>query len=114
MLAEGVWEEDDNTPIVMIGNRLEVKSGRTPFRIEFEEAVKNAEKQIQNDGLSVRLIQRINDEQIDLQQIKQEQKILNKLIRLGIVTVFLDNTIVLSPIGKQVLNNLQKSAGQLQ
>ena len=68
MLAEGVWEEDDNTPIVMIGNRLEVKSGRTPFRIEFEEAVKNAEKQIQNDGLSVRLIQRINDEQLDIQK----------------------------------------------
>jgi hypothetical protein len=43
MLAEGVWEEDDNAPVVMIGYRVEVKSGRTPFQIEFEEAVKNAE-----------------------------------------------------------------------
>ena len=109
MLAKGGWEEDENTPAVMIDNRLEGKIGGTTLQKEFEKAVGNAESEIQNDEQSLHLIRRIIGEQLDVQRIKQGKKTLNKLINLGIVTVFLDNTLVLTPIGEQVLKNLRKS-----
>ena len=108
MLAKGGWEEDGNTPAVMIDNRLEGKIGGKTLQIEFEKAVGNAESEIQNDEQSLHLVRRIIGEQLDIQRIKQRKKTLNKLINLGIVTVFLDNTLVLAPIGEQVLKNLQK------
>jgi chromosome condensin MukBEF MukE localization factor len=51
------------------------------------------------------LIERIKREkEIDTAKFRdQDQKALDKLITLGMVTSFLDNTVSVSPIGEQVL-----------
>lgn len=63
---------------------------------------------MQNDNGALGLMKRIERENaIDLEPLRH-QKVLDKLIKYGIVNKLLNNTIVLSGIGLKVLRNLEK------
>jgi|SRR5215212_7886879 len=75
------------------------------------KTMKEAENQIQNDEDSIRLMKRIRrKKKLTLNEIKEEyQRELDKLIQYGIVNLLLNNEVILSGIGEQVLKGIGKS-----
>jgi hypothetical protein len=75
---------------------------------DIKKTIKNAEEQIHEDSGSLRLLQKIQNknEKITIDQIRDLGR-LYKLIDYGMVNRLLDNEVVISGIGLQVLSELK-------
>jgi hypothetical protein len=80
-------------------------SGRVEINIS--NTVKNAEHQIQNDHDSLKLLEKIKNKKMNMNEI-EDKKRLDKLIDHGMVSRLLNNEVVVSGIGFQVLKERRK------
>lgn len=74
--------------------------------INVTRAVKNAEHQIQKDDESLQLMKKIENDKVNINEI-EDKKRLDKLIDYGMVNRLLNNEVVVSGIGLQVLRDLE-------
>jgi hypothetical protein len=85
-----------------------VKKTYISRKLEKKKTVKNAEEQIHEDSGSLRLLQKIQDKnkKMTIDEIRDLGR-LYKLIDYGMVNRLLDNEVVISGIGLQVLSELK-------
>jgi hypothetical protein len=70
-------------------------------------SVKSAEDQIKKDEDSLKLMQKIEDQKVNINDI-EDKKRLDKLVEYGMVNRLLNNEVVVSGIGLQVLRDLKQ------
>ena len=71
------------------------------------ETIKNAEKQIEQDEGSLKLLRKIQDTEMIVNQIDDRDR-LDKLIDYGMVNRLINNVVVISGIGLQILREFSK------
>jgi hypothetical protein len=82
---------------INISEKVEVKVIR---------AIENAENQLRKDEKSLKLMEKIESEKVNMNDI-EDKKRLDKLIDHGMVNRLLNNEVVASGIGLQVLRDLK-------
>jgi hypothetical protein len=71
------------------------------------KTIKNAEKQIEQDEGSLKLLQKIQGTEMVVNQIDDKDR-LDKLIDYGMVNRLINNEVVISGIGLQILREFSK------
>lgn len=71
------------------------------------ETIKNAEKQIEQDEGSLKLLRKIQGTEMVVNQIDDRDR-LDKLIDYGMVNRLINNVVVVSGIGLQILREFSK------
>jgi hypothetical protein len=78
------------------------------LELNINKTIENAEERIREDSCSLKLLQKIQeDEKTNINEI-EDQKRLETLIDYGMVNRLLNNEVVVSGIGSQVLRDLIK------
>ena len=78
------------------------------LELNITKTIENAEERIREDSGSFKLLQKIQEnEKTNIDEIK-DQKRLETLIDYGMVNRLLNNEVVVSGIGSQVLRDLKK------
>ncbi len=76
------------------------------MEVKVVRAVENAENQLRKDEKSLKLMEKIESEKVNMNDI-EDKKRLDKLIDNGMVNRLLNNEVVASGIGLQVLRDLK-------
>jgi len=89
--------------------RVDIKEGiniSEKVEVKVIRAVENAENQLRKDEKSLKLMEKIESEKVNMNDI-EDKKRLDKLINNGMVNRLLNNEVVASGIGLQVLRDLK-------
>ena len=89
--------------------RVDIKEGLNiseKVEVKVIRAVENAENQLRKDEKSLKLMEKIESEKVNMNDI-EDKKRLDKLIDNGMVNRLLNNEVVASGIGLQVLRDLK-------
>jgi hypothetical protein len=89
--------------------RVDIKEGiniSEKVEVKVIRAVENAENQLRKDEKSLKLMEKIESEKMNMNDI-EDKKRLDKLIDNGMVNRLLNNEVVASGIGLQVLRDLK-------